>query len=23
MGVVLAPNLEGQLDAWEAWCADL
>jgi len=23
MGVVLAPILEGQLDAWEAWCADL
>ena len=23
MGVVLAPILGGQLDAWKAWCADL
>jgi hypothetical protein len=23
MGVVLAPILEGQLDAWKKWCADL
>ena len=23
MGVILAPILEGQLDAWKEWCADL
>lgn len=23
MGVVLAPILEGKLDTWKAWCAEL